>query len=169
MDKVSERALIIIFARLIAVAGFIMIKSGEWAEKEKKRENQFTSSQTELDEIFGKYNDNYTDKVGDGKDARVLVLEANNNHTKKANEAIVNYLTNVGGKLISIDGKKFTEKESSFKAMPIILGNLAVPMVGQDDYEVDKSKNTYVIMIPKNAQFADELQEKLDLYVEFSK
>lgn len=83
MDKVSERALIIIFAGLIAVAGFVMIKFGEWAEKEKKRENQFTSSQTELDGIFGKYNDNYTDKVGDGKDARVLVLEANNNHTKK--------------------------------------------------------------------------------------
>lgn len=169
MDKVSERALIIIFAGLIAVAGFVMVKSGEWAEKEKKRENQFTSSQAELDEIFGKYNDNYTDKVWDGKDARVLVLEANNNYTKKANEAIVNYLTNVGGKLVSINGKEFTEKESSLKAMPIILGNLAVPMVGQDDYEVDKSKNTYVIMIPKNAQFADELQEKLDLYVEFSK
>lgn len=29
MDKVSERALIIIFAGLIAVAGFVMIKSGE--------------------------------------------------------------------------------------------------------------------------------------------
>lgn len=139
------------------------------AEKEKKRENQFASSQTELDEIFGEYNDNYTDKVGDGKDAKVLVLEANNNHIKKANKAIVNYLTNVGGKLVSINEKKFTEKESSLKAMPIILGNLAVPMVGQDDYEVDKSKNTYVVMIPKNAKFADELQEKLDLYVEFSK
>lgn len=75
----------------------------------------------------------------------------------------------MGGKLVSIDGKEFTEKESSLKAMPIILGNLAVPMISQDDYEVDKSKNTYVIMIPKNAQFADELQEKLDLYVEFSK
>lgn len=135
-----------------------MVKSGDWAEKEKKRENQFTSSQTELDEIFGQYNDNYTDKVGDGKDARVLVLEANNNHTKKANEAIVNYLTNVGGKLVSINEKKFTEKESSLKAMTIISGNLVVPMVGQDDYEVDKSKNTYVIMIPKDAQFADELQ-----------
>ena len=169
MDKVSERALIIIFAGLIAVAGFVMIKSGEWAEKEKKRENQFTSSQAELNEIFGEYNDNYTDKVVDGKDARVLVLEANNNHTKKANEAIVNYLTNVGGKLVSINEKKFTENGSSSRAMPLVLGNIVVPILTEETEEVDKSKNTYVIMIPKNAQFADELQEKLDLYVEFSK
>lgn len=39
------------------------------------------------------------------------MLEANNSHTKKANEAIVNYLTNVGGKLVSINEKKFTEKK----------------------------------------------------------
>ena len=169
MDKVTKGVITFIFVLMIASVGYATFMATGSVKKDEERKKQFTSSQTELDEIFGKYNDNYTDKVGDGKDARVLVLEANNNHTKKANEAVVNYLTNVGGKLVSIDGKEFTEKESSLKAMPIILGNLAVPMISQDDYEVDKSKNTYVIMIPKNAQFADELQEKLDLYVEFSK
>lgn len=169
MDKVTKGVITFIFVLMIALVGYGTFMAVKSVKKDREKENQFTSSQTELDEIFGEYNDNYTDKVRDGKDARILVLEVNNNHTKKANEAIVNYLTNVGGKLVSINEKKFTKNESSSRAMPLILGNIVVPILTEETEEVDKSKNTYVIMIPKNAQFADELQEKLDLYVEFSK
>ena len=169
MDKTTKGIITFVFALMIASVGYVTFMATGSVKKDMVREKQYTASQTELDEIFGEYNDNYTDKVGDGKDARVLVLEANNNHTKKANEAIVNYLTNVGGKLVSINEKNFTENESSTRAMPLVLGNIVVPILTKETEEVDKSKNTYVIMIPKNAQFADELQEKLDLYVEFSK
>lgn len=65
--------------------------------------------------------------------------------------------------------RKSLQKKSSTRAIPVIIGNITVPILDRNTEEVDKSKNTYVIMIPKDAQFADELQEKLDLYVEFSK
>lgn len=169
MDKTTKGIITFVFALMIASVGWVTFMATGSVKKDMERGKQYTASQTELDGIFGQYNDNYTDKVGDGKDARVLMLEANNSHTKKANEAIVNYLTNVGGKLVSINEKKFTEKESSTRAIPVIIGNVIVPILNRKSEEVDKSKNTYVIMIPKDAQFADELQEKLDLYVEFSK
>lgn len=111
MDKTTKGIITFVFALMIASVGYVTFMATGSVKKDMERGKQYTASQTELDGIFGQYNDNYTDKVGDGKDARVLMLEANNSHTKKANEAIVNYLTNVGGKLVLINEKKFTEKK----------------------------------------------------------
>lgn len=70
--------------------------------------------------------------------------------------------------MISLDGKEFKEIEKDSGFMPVISGSTALLIPTTRDREVDKSKNIYMVLVPKYAPFIDDLQEKLDLYIEFS-
>ena len=137
--------------------------------KFNRRQPKFNSQRSELNELFAKYNESYENKVKNEDKAKVLILEADDEYTKKANKAIINYLTNVGGKLISINGKDFKVNEEYTETMPIMIGDTLMPWDSREHREVNKSRNTYVVVIPKDAKFADSLQEKLDLYLEFAR
>lgn len=60
--------------------------------------------------------------------------------TKNVNVAVTNYISNVGGELVSIN---------SFRI----------------DRHMDKVQ--YVISVPIDAKFADNLQERLEMYLRF--
>ena len=88
-----------------------------------------------------------------------------NYHAKRANVAIVNYLSNVGGELVSVND--ITTSKSTinpvFGASPSEDGlNMGVGFVGGSKID---SKSQYTVLVPVDAKLADNLQERLDKYL----
>lgn len=104
---------------------------------ERKKYNE--KYKKEDDKIFGTYNKDYK-KIVD-ENSRTIVLEADTSNTKIVSVAVANYISNVGGELVSIN---------SFRTSTYI------------------SKSRYVILVPVDAKFADNLQERLDNYLRYS-
>lgn len=112
----------------ITITFFGGIKRKEYNEKYKKED----------DKIFGTYNKEYK-KIVD-ENSRAIVLEADTSNTKIVSVAVANYISNVGGELVSIN---------SFRTGTYI------------------SKSRYVILVPADAKLADCLQERLDNYLRY--
>lgn len=76
---------IFIFLMFVSFTSFGCVVEKEYKEKYKEED----------DKIFGTYNKDYVKKVDEN--SRLIILEVESFHAKRANVAIVNYLSNVGG------------------------------------------------------------------------
>lgn len=116
---------IAIFLVFITIT-FFVVGAKEYNEKYKEED----------DKIFGTYNKDYK-KIVD-ENSRLIVLETYSSDTKIANVAVTNYISNVGGELVSIN------------------------CIRTDLYN---SKSQYIVLVPADAKFADCLQERLYNYL----
>lgn len=144
---------IFIFLLFVSFTSFGCIVEKEYKEKYKEED----------DKIFGTYNKNYVKKVDEN--SRLIILEVESFHSKRANAAIVNYLSNVGGELVSVND--ITTSKSTIKpvfgASPSEDGlNMGVGFVGGSKID---SKGQYTVLVPVDAKLADNLQERLDKYL----
>lgn len=99
------------------------------------------------------------------ENSRLIILEVESFHAKRANVAIVNYLSNVGGELVSVND--ITTSKSTinpvFGASPNEDGlNMGVGFVVGSKID---SKSQYTVLVPVDAKLADNLQERLDKYL----
>lgn len=144
---------IFIFLMFVSFTSFGCIVEKEYKEKYKEED----------DKIFGTYNKDYVKKVDEN--SRLIILEVESFHAKRANVAIVNYLSNVGGELVSVND--ITTSKSTinpvFGASPSEDGlNMGVGFVGGSKID---SKSQYTVLVPVDAKLADNLQERLDKYL----
>lgn len=122
---------------IIILLSFLIFASITYFEGIKRIEYN-KKYKSEDDKIFGTYNKDYK-KIVD-ENFRQIVLEVDPYRTKNVNVAVTNYISNVGGELVSIN---------SFRI----------------DRHMDKVQ--YVISVPIDAKFADNLQERLEMYLRF--
>lgn len=115
-------------------------------------------------ELFGTYNKDYKDLTDE--DSVQLIVEFDEKYVEQANRAIVNYLSNVGGKIVKINGKQVSKDTLNlvFGAGTRLDGNIGVGAGLMPGQKIE-TKNQYLISVPKDAQYADELQKKLDDYI----
>lgn len=145
--------MILAFLLVISFASFGCIGAKGYKEKYKEED----------DKIFGTYNKDYVKNVD--KNSRLIILEVDSSDAKKANVAIINYLSNVGGELVSVND--ITTSKSTinpvFGASPSENGlNMGVGFVGGSKID---SKSQYTVLVPVDAKLADNLQERLDKYL----
>lgn len=153
MDN-SDKLGIILF--IVVFFGFSTIFISETYSKQieqKKRSSIYEEQFLEEDKaIFETYNEEYENKTD--KDSRRIVVEVNEENVKLANNAIENYISNVNGQLVSLNGKSIIEKAW-------------IPLFGTI-VDVEKN-NVYIIAVPKKAKFSYNLQDRLDKYLKYKK
>ena len=161
-----ETRLLVIVA-LILFAGsvsfwFVMTTVRGSEDLAKYNENE----KTEYTKMFATRNKDYKDQTQE--DSTQIILEFSDDDSKDANLAVMNYLSNVGGKLLSINGKSISKDTLN----PVIGGmyggksgfGLGLGLTTGTDVT---TKNVYIILIPKDAKFADDLQEIMDRYLKY--
>lgn len=122
--------------------------------------------QAEYTKMFATRNKDYTDQTQE--DSTQIILEFDEYNSKDANLAVMNYLSHVNGKLLSINGKSVSKNTIN----PVVGGmygketglGLGLGLTNGTDVT---TKNVYLILVPKDAKFADNLQENLDRYLKY--
>lgn len=165
MDKTKAIVLIFIvvfFVFLLTLSAFItrliVQESQDFAKYNEIEKAEYTK-------IFATRNKDYKDQTQE--DSTQIILEFSEDNSKDANLAVMNYLSNVNGKLLSINGKSVSKDTLN----PVIGGmyggksglGLGVGLTPGTDV---KTKNVYVVLVPKDAKFADDLQDRMDKYLE---
>lgn len=165
MTEDFNRSLIVICI-IIVCTGIILVSTvlvGEIADRDK-----FAKTEQEDEALFGKYNDDYEPKVTNEEDGRLVVLDVEAKHYKgRGNKAVVNYLSNVGGKLISVNGVDV--KGSSGSLMPFAIPGTGTMGMMRRGGESEKKRNIFVILVPKDAPLVDNLEERIERYAKYSK
>lgn len=153
MKRNKELIIFFVFLLLMSITCIGCIGADEYKEKYKEED----------DKIFGRYNNDYK-KIVD-ENSRLIILEVDSSDAKTANIAIINYISNVGGELVSVNGLQTSKNTINpvFGVTPSEDGlNMAVGFVGGSKTD---SKSQYNILVPVDAKFADNLQERLDKYL----
>lgn len=166
MDQEQGRALmvvvmLIVFLLSLSVLGAKLIFQGAQDFEKYKQEEK-----VENEKIFATRNKDYKDLTQE--DSTQIILEFSEYNSKDANLAVMNYLSNVNGKLLSINGKSVSKSTLN----PVIGGmyggknglGLGVGFTPGTDVS---TKNIYVLLVPKDAKFADDLQERMDKYLKY--
>lgn len=135
----------------LSIVGLSHISQNSYNEKETK-------------EMFAKYNENY--KYNADKELDKIVLTFNKADIDKANTAIINYISNAGGKLLSINGKEITSNTSKHLNNIEINSSKKFLIDRVEDWEVKiLDTNIYIMLIPKDKTATNSLQEYLDKYL----
>lgn len=143
MNKYNIKIIIIsVMCVLAFAAGLYTLYYTE--KQEKANYGKLYSDNIELFENYNKYNES-TNNEGEYVIVSIKVDQAN---IQKADVAIINYLSNINGELLS-------EKE-------IVDSSLAGILVGPVDTSI-----IYVVKLPKEAKLADNLQKSLDEYLKY--
>lgn len=166
MDQTKEDTL----AFIVVLIVFILSVSALIAKVITQEYEDFTKykqeEQTEYTKMFATINKNYKDQTQE--DSVQVILEFSNDDSKDANLAVMNYLSNVNGKLLSINGKSVSKNTLN----PVFGGmyggksgfGLGLGLTPGTDVT---TKNVYIILVPKDAKFADDLQERMDRYLKY--
>lgn len=164
-DKFSRYALIAVFVMLISIvvfAIFLMIN------EEVVDRNHFVKTKIENEALFGKYNNDYEPKVTSEEDGRLVVVDIDaQKYGGRGNKALVNYISNVGGKLLSVNGVDIEGDRETM--IPIAIpgtSGMGIMRIGREE---EKKRNVFVILVPKDAPVADNLEERIRLYAKYSK
>lgn len=152
--------LIMVLLAFGALIAKVMTK--EYVDFKKYDQNE----KVEYTKMFATRNKDYKDQTQE--DSTQIILEFSDDNSKDANVAVMNYLSNVGGKLLSINGKSISKDTLN----PVIGGmyggksgfGLGLGLTTGTDVT---TKNVYIILIPKDAKFADDLQERMDRYLKY--
>ena len=109
--------------------------------------------------LFGKYNNDYEPKVTSEEDGILVTVTLDNKYYgKKGNQAIINYLSNVGGKLLSLNGVNFENVNKMVASGAISVASF-----------IKERENVFNLLVPKDAPAVDNLQERIELYARYSK
>lgn len=120
---------------------------------------KFDMTKEEDEVLFGKYNNDYEPKVEDEKDGILVTVTLDNKYYgKKGNQAIINYLSNVGGKLLSLNGVNFENVNKMVASGAISVASF-----------IKERENVFNLLVPKDAPAVDNLQERIELYARYSK
>lgn len=166
MDQEQGRALmvvvmLIVFGLSVGVLGAKLIFQGVQDFEKYKQEEK-----VENEKIFATRNKDYKDLTQE--DSTQIILEFSEYNSKDANLAVMNYISNINGKLLSINGKSIPK--STLK--PVVggmygqKGGLGLGLGFSSGIDVT-TKNVYVLLVPKDAKFADNLQERMDRYLKY--
>ena len=164
-DDFSRHALIVVFVLMLIAMIFatFYIVNGEVVDR-----NHFAETKLENEALFGKYNENYEPKVTNEEDGRLVVIDIDaQKYGGRGNKALVNYISNVGGKLLSVNGVDV--EGSNGTTIPFAIPgtpNMGMMRIGREE---DKKRNVFVILVPKDAPAADNLEERIRLYAKYSK
>lgn len=146
----------LVFLVLISITCFSCIGVDKYKEKYKEED----------DKIFGTYNKDYKKNVDE--DSRLIILEVDSTDAKRANVAIINYISNVGGEFVSVNALQ-SSKGTINPVFGFVPGEdgpkMSVGFVGGSRAD---SKSQYTISVPVDAKFADNLQERLDKYLYYN-
>lgn len=166
MDQEQGRALmvvvmLIVFGLSVGVLGAKLIFQGVQDFEKYKQEEK-----VENEKIFATRNKDYKDLTQE--DSTQIILEFSEYNSKDANLAVMNYISNINGKLLSINGESIPK--STLK--PVVggmygqKGGLGLGLGFSPGIDVT-TKNVYVLLVPKDAKFADNLQERMDRYLKY--
>lgn len=122
--------------------------------------------QAEYTKMFATRNKDYKDQTQE--DSTQIILEFSDDNSKDANLAVMNYLSNVNGKLLSINGKSVSKNALN----PVIGGMYGKKSgfglgIGLTPGSEVTTKNVYVILVPKDAKFSDNLQKRMDRFLKY--
>lgn len=164
-DKLSRYAITGVFVLLIFIvifACFYMINS------EVVDRKHFAETKVEDEALFGRYNENYEPKVTSEEDGRLVVVDIDaQKYSGRGNKAIVNYISNVGGKLLSVNG---VDVEGSNGTMiPFAIPGTHGMGMMRTGGEEEKKRNVFVLLVPKDAPAVENLEERIRLYAKYSK
>lgn len=164
-DNFSKSVLIVVFILMISAVFYASFSVGA---NEVRDRRTFSSTQSEDELLFGTYNNNYEPKVTNEKDGRLVVLNIDaKSDNGKGNKALVNYISNVGGKLLSVNGVDVEGSDGTM--MPITIPGTSFAGVINTGEEVDEKRNVFVILVPKDAPAVDNLEERIELYARYAK
>lgn len=164
-DKFSRYSLIGIFAAMILVTLFTFFFI---IDREVTDRNSLAETKLEDEALFGKYNDDYEPKVTSEKDGRLVVVDIDaQKYGGRGNKALVNYISNVGGKLLSVNGVDV--KGSSGSSIPFVIPGTPNMGMLRMRREEEKKRNVFVILVPKDAPAVNNLEERIELYARYAK
>lgn len=118
--------------------------------------------------IFGKYNNDYKDETDEN--SRKIILEFGEGYSKEANKVVMNYISNVNGYLEGINDTKYTK--NTMKPMyytGIGTSGQLKPGIAWVNGSSTTNKTRFIIRVPRDAVLADNLQERMDLYLKCTK
>lgn len=160
----------LVFARMVTLIMVLLAFGALFAKIIFQESQDFAkyneTEKSEYTKMFATRNKDYKDQTQE--DSTQIILEFSDDNSKDANVAVMNYLSNVGGKLLSINGKSISKDTLN----PVIGGmyggksgfGLGLGLTTGTDVT---TKNVYIILIPKDAKFADDLQERMDRYLKY--
>ena len=120
---------------------------------------KFDKTKEEDEVLFGKYNNDYEPKVTNEEDGILVTVTLDNKYYgEKGNQAIINYLSNTGGKLLSLNGV-------NFKNVNKIVASGAISVVSL----IKERENVFNLLVPKDSPAVDNLQERIELYARYAK
>lgn len=158
----SMTAVIVLVIVAFLLLSFILIRT------EVVNRNKFSSTKSEDELLFGKYNNDYKPKVTSEEDGRLVVVDIDaQKYGRRGNKAIVNYISNVGGKLLSVNGVDVEGDRGRLHpiAIPRTSG-MGMMRIGREE---EKKRNVFVILVPKDAPAVENLEERIRLYSKYSK
>lgn len=145
---------------LISSMAFHMLQTkADFTEEYKQSEEE-----SELRNLFEKYNDSYLNLKNDNSEK--IVIEVSKEDVNLKNKYIKNYISNVHGRLISINGKLFPEDA------PEYLKELNV--IDKKEFKIDSLKyweakvkdiNLYILLVPYGEKGIDDFEELYSKYL----
>lgn len=138
---------------------FISFTMWTIANNEIEGSRKFDSTKEEDEVLFGKYNNDYKPKVTSEKDGILVTVTLDNKYYgEKGNQAIINYLSNTGGKLLSLNGVNVENVNK-------VVASGAISVVSL----IKERENVFNLLVPKDAPAVENLQERIELYARYSK
>lgn len=138
---------------------FISFTMWTIANNEIEGSRKFDKTKEEDEVLFGKYNNDYEPKVTNEEDGILVTVTLDNKYYgEKGNQAIINYLSNVGGKLLSLNGVNVENVNK-------VVASGAISVVSL----VKERENVFTLLVPRDAPAVDNLQERIELYTRYSK
>lgn len=138
---------------------FISFTMWTIANNEIEGSRKFDKTKEEDEVLFGKYNNDYEPKVTNEEDGILVTVTLDNKYYgEKGNQAIINYLSNVGGKLLSLNGVNIENVNK-------VVASGAISVVSL----IKERENVFNLLVPRDSPAVDNLQERIELYARYSK
>lgn len=138
---------------------FISFTMWTIANNEIEGSRKFDATKEEDEVLFGKYNNDYKPKVTSEKDGILVTVTLDNKYYgEKVNQAIINYLSNTGGKLLSLNGVNIENVNK-------VVASGAISVVSL----IKERENVFNLLVPRDSPAVDNLQERIELYARYSK
>ena len=166
MDQEQGKALMVVVMSIIFVIAVSVLCAQIFFQASQDLAKYNKTEKSEYTKMFATRNKDYKDQTKE--DSIQVILEFSEDNSKDANLAIMNYLSNVNGKLLSINGKSVSKNTLN----PVVGGMYGAKNglglgIGFAPGTDTSTKNVYVILVPKDAKFADDLQERMDRYLKY--
>lgn len=113
----------------------------------------------DIENTLNNFNEDYKGKELNNEKTVEILLETSGNNTE-FNKKLSNYLSNVDGKLISINGQKIVREGSTDYTMWLVNPSMGILPIKRPDSVEDKT--TYLVKLPITAKYKNYLQDLLE-------